>query len=75
VTAVLADWIATSAGGSDLGPPQEIAATMVAALHGLKRSGGGLEAYRSGQARLARMFARALGLPDRTAGPGQPKNR
>lgn len=58
--ALLAEWITQHGGAEDLGPATEVAATMMAALKGLKLSARSLAEYRAAQARLARMFARAL---------------
>lgn len=45
----------------DLGDGGELAATMLAALKGLKTSSADFARYREGQTRLARVFGRALG--------------
>ena len=42
------------------GTAEEIAQTILAALKGLKASAPDVASYRAGQARLARLFARAL---------------
>jgi AcrR family transcriptional regulator len=63
---VLADWIERGQAGGTLvrdnviGTPAEIAATILAAKFGLKSPGVTLAAYKSGTARLAALFGRAL---------------
>ncbi len=47
-----------------IGPAEEMADTLKAALKGLKFSATGLAEYRAGQARLAGLFAMALALGD-----------
>lgn len=59
MAAALAAWIAGR--GAALGDPAVAAATVMAALKGLKFSAASLADYREGQAMLARMLARALG--------------
>ncbi|HMO07825.1 MAG TPA: helix-turn-helix domain-containing protein [Paracoccaceae bacterium] len=56
----LADWIEGRGGTAALGDPEAAAATVIAALKGLKTSAASLADYRAGQAVLARMLARAL---------------
>jgi AcrR family transcriptional regulator len=58
MAAALEGWIARH--GAAPGDPAAVAATVMAALKGLKLSSGSVAEYRSGQAVLARMLARAL---------------
>jgi len=62
LTQLFTDWLAAQAIADDLGPPDAVAQTIMAALKGLKTSARSLEEYHGGQARLARVFARALGI-------------
>lgn len=57
---VLAEWLATQSVPADLGPPLALADTIMFALKGLKTSARSMADYNAGQARLARIFARAL---------------
>ncbi len=58
---VLAGWIAAQPRGAVLGSPKTVAETVIAGLKGLKTSAPGVEAYRAGQAVMARMLSLALG--------------
>lgn len=60
IVALLAGWLRQKALPEGIGSPEEIAQTIIAALHGLKSSARDIAGYRAGQARLARLFARAL---------------
>ena len=60
VQAQLTRWIAQRPSQPDLGTPADIAATLMAALKGVKSSSRSLADYRAGQARLAQVFGRAL---------------
>ena len=60
MVSVLAAWLRQRALPEGIGTADEIAGTIMTALHGMKSSAGGIEAYRAGQARLARLFGRAL---------------
>lgn len=62
LTRLFADWLGKQQIADDLGGPEKVAQTIMAALKGLKTSAHTLEDYQSGQARLARIFARALGV-------------
>lgn len=57
---VLADWLATLALPEGIGTPIDVARSIIAAVKGLKTSVRSMEEYREGQARLARLFARAI---------------
>lgn len=57
----LADWLARRSIPAGLGSAREVAETIITAVKGLKTSARDLEEYRAGQARLAALFARALG--------------
>lgn len=57
----LADWLGARKMPDGVGSPAEVAQAIIAAVKGLKLSARSLEDYRAGQARLARLFARALG--------------
>lgn len=57
----LADWLARRNIPAGLGSAREVAETIITAVKGLKTSARDLEEYRAGQARLAALFARALG--------------
>jgi len=59
IEAQIAAWIARLP-PSDLGAPADIAATLMAALKGVKSSCRDLAQYRAAQTRLARVFGRAL---------------
>ena len=61
LVAVLADWLARRGLPDGIGKPAEVAETILTALVGLKKTAKTLESYRLGEARLARLFARALG--------------
>jgi AcrR family transcriptional regulator len=58
--ALLADWLVTLPLPPDAGSAAEVAASIMVALKGLKTSAGTLPEYLTGQASLARLFARAL---------------
>jgi AcrR family transcriptional regulator len=60
IVGLLADWLCKHPLPDGIGTAPEIAATMMTALHGLKTQARGFAAYRAGQVRLARLFARAL---------------
>lgn len=65
LTGLYADWLTrqTQAGRitlRDMGSPGDLAATMMAALHGLKSGSPDFASYVAGQTRLARLFGRAL---------------
>ncbi|MEY4697699.1 MAG: hypothetical protein RIT14_2127 [Pseudomonadota bacterium] len=55
-----ADWMSRRKLPEGVGTPAEVAQAIMAAVKGLKTSARSLADYRSGQARLARLFARAL---------------
>lgn len=57
---VLAGWLARRKLPDGIGSPAEVAQAIMAAVKGLKMQARSLEEYRAGQARLARLFARAL---------------
>ncbi len=57
---LLAEWMARRPECPDLGTPTEIAATVMAALRGIKSASRSLADYRAAQARLALVFGRAL---------------
>lgn len=57
---VLARWFAGQAIPPGLGSPAELAATVMAALKGLKASVKDISEYRAGEVRLARLIALAL---------------
>jgi len=57
---VLAGWLGRRKLPDGIGSPAEVAQAIMAAVKGLKLSARSLEDYRAGQARLARLFARAL---------------
>lgn len=57
---VLADWLATLALPDGIGTPIDVARSITASVKGLKTSVRSMEEYREGQARLARLFARAI---------------
>ena len=61
LTEVLARWLETQGLSPDLGTPQSLAETILAALIGLKSSHQSLQAFRAGEAQLAKLVARALG--------------
>jgi AcrR family transcriptional regulator len=58
--AVLAAWLARRPLADGVGSPEDVAQTIMVAVKGLKTSARSLGDYRTGQARLARIFARAL---------------
>ncbi len=58
---LLADWLSQREIPEDLGDASAYAATMLAALKGLKTSSRDFASYREEQRRLARVFGRALG--------------
>lgn len=60
MAAALAGWLDRRGLAPGLGRPEDVAGDMLAALKGLKSSARDLDGYRAGQARLARIFARAL---------------
>ena len=60
MVSTLADWLHLRPLPDGIGTPQEVAATIMTALKGLKSQPGPLCDYRTGQARLARLFARAI---------------
>ena len=57
---VLANWLAARGVPADLGPADAVARTIMAALKGLKSTVTSLDELRQGEARLARLIARAL---------------
>jgi AcrR family transcriptional regulator len=57
---MLAEWLARRSIPAGLGTPEEVAASIVSALHGLKATSSDFASYREGQQRLARIFALAL---------------
>lgn len=60
MVAALTDWLAARGAEATLGGAQTAAATVFAALKGLKTSVRSIDDYRAGQAALARMVARSL---------------
>lgn len=58
---MLAAWLARRGVPPDAGTPEEVAGTILATLKGLKSGARSLAEYRAGQARLARIIARAIG--------------
>jgi len=60
VQAQLAAWIARRPTPPDLGTPDQIAETLMAALKGIKATSKTLSDYRAAQGRLAAVFGRAL---------------
>jgi AcrR family transcriptional regulator len=58
---VLADWLRGLALPEGIGTADEVAVSILQAVKGLKTSVRTMEAYRAGQQRLARLFARAIG--------------
>lgn len=60
MVAAFAAWLAQRGVPDGVGTPAEVAQAIMAAVKGLKTSVRSLEEYRAGQARLARLFARAL---------------
>lgn len=58
--AVLADWLDGRGLPAEVGSPPAVAATIMVALKGLKTSAQTMAGYSEGQARLAKLFARAL---------------
>ena len=57
---LLAQWLARRGVPASLGTPDDVAASIVSALHGLKATSTDYATYREGQHRLARIFALAL---------------
>ncbi len=60
--AQLASWIDQRTTPPDLGTPEQIAQTLMAALKGIKQSSKTLDEYRAAQERLAAVFGRALSV-------------
>lgn len=60
MVASFATWLARRKLPEGVGTPAEVAQAIMAAVKGLKTSARSLNEYRAGQARLARLFARAL---------------
>lgn len=60
LVAALAVWLGQRPLPEGIGTAQDVAQAIMAALKGLKTSVRTLDDYRAGQARLARLFARAL---------------
>ena len=60
LTKLIAEWLGKLQFAEDLGTPGDVAQTIMASAKGLKVTATSLEDYRSSQARLARIFARAL---------------
>ena len=60
IVTLLAGWLRRRSLPEGIGSPEEIAQTILASLKGLKAGARDLAGYRAGQARLARLFARAL---------------
>jgi AcrR family transcriptional regulator len=58
---VLGDWLARRTIPPGLGTARDVGGTIITSVKGLKTSVRGMEEYRAGQARLAALFARALG--------------
>lgn len=66
----LAGWLARRGVPADLGEPAQLARDILAALKGQKMVARDLAGYRAGQARIARIFARALvAVPGNSAKP------
>lgn len=61
IEAALAAWLARRKLPDGVGSPEEVARTIMTATIGLKTTARSLGEYRAGQARLARILARALG--------------
>lgn len=59
-TALLTRWLASLSLPPDVGPPETVARTIMAATTGLKFPGQTLDGYRQGQRHLARLIARAI---------------
>lgn len=57
---LLAGWLARQGVPPSIGTPEEVAASIVSALHGLKTTSADVASYRDGQRRLAKIFALAL---------------
>ena len=57
---VLAGWLEKQGIPAEIGPPAELARTIIVALKGLKSAARDVQDYRAGQLRLARVFARAI---------------
>jgi hypothetical protein len=60
MVAAFADWLSRRKLPDGVGTALEVAQAIMAAVKGLKMSVRSMEDYRTGQARLARLFARAL---------------
>ncbi len=60
IVGAFADWLARRSLPDGVGTPAEVAQSIMAAVKGLKTTARSLQEYRAGQARLARLFARAL---------------
>jgi AcrR family transcriptional regulator len=60
MVAVLAAWLAGLPLAEGIGTATEVATLITAALKGLKLSAKSMAEYRAGEARLARLFARAI---------------
>lgn len=60
ISGLLAGWLARQGVPASIGTPEEVATSMVSALHGLKATGTDFTSYREGQRRLAKIFALAL---------------
>ena len=58
--AVFANWLESLPLPPDAGKAQDVAASLMTSLKGLKMSAQNLPTYQRGQAQLARIFARAL---------------
>ncbi len=58
---LLAEWLSRHGVPKSLGTPEDVAASIVSALHGLKATSPDFASYQKGQQRLARIFALALG--------------
>lgn len=56
----IANWLARSPLPDGIGTPIDVARSITAAIKGLKTSVRSMAEYREGQARLARLFARAI---------------
>jgi len=57
---LLAEWLSRRGVPPDVGSPDEVAASIVSALSGLKSTSPDYPTYRQGERQLARIFARAL---------------
>lgn len=58
---VLADWLRQRGLPAGIGTADEVAASILTSVKGLKTGVKTMAAYRDGQSRLARLFARAIG--------------